>query len=292
METATVEPLQIPKRWDASLRLEFTKSDQSSKTILSRRDHVGPLLIQKSLYPEGDEVCHAVILHPPAGIAGGDHLKIDIKTYANAKAVITTPGATKWYKSNGHLSSQETRLSIAAGSHLDFLPQENIYFNSSNAYNFIHIQLEEDSTMIGWDIAQLGRTASGEIWSDAHLRNELQLSMNHRQYWIESSVLDSDDVSISSMAKLGSYSVMGTMWFCGYRVSEELLESVRDSLLWSDTLRVGATRINLPQKNGLMIIRAVSSEVEYLKDCFINLWLRHRLEVSGIVPLPLRLWKT
>ena len=231
-------------------------------------------------------------MHPPAGIAGGDHLKIDIKTYPQAKAVITTPGATKWYKSNGFLSSQETRLSVASRGHLDFLPQENIYFNSSNAHNLIHIQLEDDSSMIGWDIAQLGRTASGESWSDAHLRNELQLSINHRQYWIESSVLDSDDLSIGLTPKLGPYSVMGTMWFCGNQVSEELLERLRDSLLWSDTLRVGATRINLPKKNGLIIVRGVSSEVEYLKDCFIDMWLRYRYEVSGIAPLPLRLWKT
>jgi urease accessory protein len=292
MEIANSEPLKIPKRWDASLCLEFTKIPQSSKTILSKRDHFGPLLIQKSLYPEGDEVCHAVILHPPAGIAGGDHLKIDIRTHPQAKAVVTTPGATKWYKSNGLLSSQQTKLSVASGGHLDFLPQENIYFNASNAHNLIDIQLGEGASMIGWDIAQLGRTASGEIWSDAHLRNELQLSVNDRSFWVDSSILDSGDSLMGGSPKLGPYSVMGTMWFCGNQVSEELLEQVRDSLLWSDTLRVGATRINLPQKNGLIIVRAISSEVEYLKDCFIQMWLRYRLEVSGIPPLPLRLWKT
>ncbi len=292
MEIATLDPLKISKRWDASLHLEFTKAPQTPKTILSRRDHVGPLLIQKSLYPEGDQVCHAVILHPPAGVAGGDHLKIYIGVHPHAKVVITTPGATRWYKSNGLLSSQQTKLSVASGGHLDFLPQENIYFNASNAHNRIHIQLEEESSMIGWDIAQLGRTASGEIWSDAHLRNELQLSINDRFYWVDSSILDSDDLSIKSNPKLGPYSVIGTMWFCGNQVSEELLEKLRDSLLWSENLKVGATRINLPKKNGLIILRAISSEVEYLKDCFIHMWLRYRLEVSGIAPLPLRLWKT
>jgi urease accessory protein len=292
MEIVTLEPHKIPKRWDASLHLEFTKAPHSSKTILSRKDHFGPLLTQKSLYPEGDEVCHAVILHPPAGIAGGDHLRIDIKTCSHAKAVLTTPGATKWYKSNGSLSSQQTKLSISSGGHLDFLPQENIYFNASNSHNLIHIQLEEGSSMIGWDIAQFGRTASGEIWSDAHLRNELQLSINKRTFWVDSSVLDSDDIFLASPAKLGPYSVMGTMWFCGNQVSEELLEQVRDSLIWSENLRVGATKINLPHKNGLIIVRALSLEVENLKNCFIHLWLKNRFEVSGIPPLPLRLWKT
>ena len=78
----TIANLGIPqsssKRWEASLLLEFTKSSTSKKTLLSRREHFGPLMIQKALYPEGDEICHAVVLHPPAGIAGGDHLHIEI----------------------------------------------------------------------------------------------------------------------------------------------------------------------------------------------------------------------
>ena len=95
----TIANLGIPqsssKRWEASLLLEFTKSSTSKKTLLSRREHFGPLMIQKALYPEGDEICHAVVLHPPAGIAGGDYLHIEINILSDSKAVVTTPGATK-----------------------------------------------------------------------------------------------------------------------------------------------------------------------------------------------------
>ena len=86
--------------WHAKLRLDFCFSSEKNKTLLSHKEHSGPLLVQKSLYPEGDAICHAVILHPPAGIAGGDHLVIDLNISNNAKVVITTPGATKWYKAN------------------------------------------------------------------------------------------------------------------------------------------------------------------------------------------------
>ena len=120
-------PQSSSKRWEASLLLEFTKSSSSKKTLLSRREHFGPLMIQKALYPEGDEICHAVVLHPPAGIAGGDHLHIEIHTLSDSKAVVTTPGATKWYKSNGLDASQVIHLHVEYGAHLDFLPQENIF---------------------------------------------------------------------------------------------------------------------------------------------------------------------
>ena len=62
------EPLS--STWQASLALGFARRDDS--TILARREHRGPLRVQKPLYPEGPGVCHAIVLHPPAGIAGGD----------------------------------------------------------------------------------------------------------------------------------------------------------------------------------------------------------------------------
>jgi urease accessory protein len=281
-----------PKRWDAELQLEFSQSPHAIKTLLSRRDHTGPLLVQKALYPEGDHVCHAVILHPPAGIAGGDHLKIGIKAQAQTQAVVTTPGATKWYKSNGLLATQTTEIVLDTGAHLDFLPQENIYFNQSNAHNSISIEQAQDSSMIGWDIAQLGRRASGETWTSAFLHHALQLQFAGRLFWVEASSLDSADQGLVSGCKLGHFPVMGTMWLCGTGASEGLLEAIRELLVWTDVLRVGATRMNLDTKNGLIVVRGLSTEVEYVKDFFIHLWLRFRFEISGIAPLALRLWKT
>src|SRR3954471_15132918 len=97
--------------WRASLTLGFT--NDGGTTRLTERSHSGPLRVQKPLYPEGAEVCHAIVVHPPGGVVGGDQLSISAAIGENARAFITTPGAAKWYKANERVSRQSIVLDIA-----------------------------------------------------------------------------------------------------------------------------------------------------------------------------------
>src|SRR5690606_7489119 len=109
--------------WHARLTLEFCRQSRS-KTVLARRSHEGPLLVQKPLYPEGPAICHVALLHPPSGIAGGDCLSMSIVLNKGSHAVLSTPGASRWYKANGLKSSQEINMCLDADARLDWLPQE------------------------------------------------------------------------------------------------------------------------------------------------------------------------
>lgn len=279
------------KSWLAQLELIFSKEGQE-RTQLIHQKHLGPLLVQKTLYPEKEPICHAVILHPPAGIAGGDTLNISISLQSNAQVVITTPGATKWYKSNGHLASQKTDIHLQAQAHLDFLPQENIFFDASNAFNQITIHQNQNSSLIGWDISQLGRTAAGEDWSGAHLKSEIELYFENDLAWVESAQIEAADLAKDFSCALDQFRVMGTMWLSSQAASSELLEQLALNLPWSDDVRIGASRIELVHQHGFILVRGVAKEVENLKYYFINIWLKFRQPISGIAPMPLRLWST
>src|SRR5207244_7905018 len=121
----------VAASWKASLSLSFARDE--NRSVLARRSHEGPLVVQKPLYPEGDAVCHAIVVHPPGGIAGGDELALDIRAAADAHALLTTPGASKWYRSAGPWARQHVRIEAAAGSIVEWLPQETILFDAALA---------------------------------------------------------------------------------------------------------------------------------------------------------------
>ena len=143
--------------WRASLALSFEGTAQ--RTVM-RRQHNGPLLVQRAFYPEGD-TCHTVLLHPPSGIVGGDSLDINVNCYSGSSALVTTPGATRFYRSEGLIAQQAVTINLCGGS-MEWLPMETIYFDGCNASQTTRIKLDRDSRYIGWEISCFGR-GEGEI---------------------------------------------------------------------------------------------------------------------------------
>lgn len=281
-------PNEAQGSWQAHLHLGFAR--RGERTVLAERRHEGPLVVQKPLYPEGHGICHAVIVHPPGGLAAGDQLRITLDVQPGAHALLTTPGATKWYKGTPHRpASQSVDIAVRQDARLDWLPLDNIFFNDSHARQQFTVRLDRGATALGWDCALLGRRASGEDWLRAGLRTLTKFTgPDGRPLWEERQAIDSASPILQAPQGLDGRPAYGTLWGVGPACTPDLAQSLAESLPFDDALRAGATAL----PGGLLIVRCVAREPEALHSLFRQLWLRLRPLVHGVPGQPLRLWST
>jgi urease accessory protein len=216
--------------WRAALTLDFLENPNLAAETMARSQHVGPLRIQKLLYPEGPGLCHAIIVHPPGGIAGGDELVIDTNVAPGASALITTPGATRWYGSMGATATQRVLLNIEGDC--EWLPMETIVYDQARAHSEIQIDCGDQARMIGWDTLIFGRQSFGEDFSEGQFHQTISCRFNDRLLWQERTRVAGDDPLFNSPIGFQGQRAASTLW--AIRAAhecwtEEELESLRAS---------------------------------------------------------------
>lgn len=271
--------------WQARLDLGFER--RGADTILARRSHHGPLRVQKPLYPEGPEVCHAIVLHPPAGIAGGDQLRINVDVGSEAQALLTTPGAGKWYRSAGPWAAQDVRVKVSAGGTAEWLPQESILFERAQARMRTTVDLAEGARFLGVETFCFGRRASGERFDRGTLRLATDIRLDGKLLWRERGVLDGGSPLMASPVGLAGFTVSSTVLAAGADVDAETLVACRAAATSEAGAQFGVTA--MPQ---LFVGRYLGHSAEAAREWFIALWEVLRPAFIGRPAIMPRIWHT
>ena len=279
--SASLANEQITGGWAASLRLGFEYSGE--RTVLRHRNQRGPLAVQRTFHPEGD-VCHLYLLHPPGGVVGGDLLEIEANTAENSCALITTPGATKFYRSAGALALQQQILNIAGGASLEWFPQENIFFPGANIRLSTEVNLDESGHYIGWEINSLGRPTIDERFEAGMIDLRLRINRNRKPLFIDRLVI-TDVESQQGAATLRNYPAVATLVATG--ADKTVLESVRDSVTCSSDEELGFTLVD-----DLLIARYLGNSTESARNLFIRTWQVVRPLLLEREPEKPRIWAT
>jgi urease accessory protein len=277
--------------WHAKLDLHYASAplaDGAPRTTV-RFVHDGPLRVLQSLYPEGPAVCHNVLVHPPGGIVGGDTLDITVQVDTGAHALITTPAATRFYKSTGAAGTQQVQVRMQAGARLEWLPLETIAYNGCNAFNSAVFDMAPGAEMIGWDITALGLPHANQPFE----RGSLQLHSEVKGAWLERALIDAADTRLlRSPLGLAGNLCMGTLFFAtGEPISRErrelLLDAARAAVAGHAlAASTGATAPN-PR---VVVVRTLAPMVEPAVDVLRRVWAALRQTAWQMDASAPRIW--
>lgn len=294
--------------WHGHLSLDY-RLDGERTIALDRHD--GPLRVLQRLYPESPTVCHHVLVHPPGGIVGGDVLEVDARLATGSHALITTPSATRFYRSAGPEAHQRVVARVDDGARLEWLPLETIAYRGSRACNTLRFELAPQAEMMGWDVLALGLPAAREAFDDplspeAWYTQSIELP----GAWLErGTVRSTDHRLLDSPLGWAGHRVMGTLWFAaGHPLKadrrEALLEAARQPVQTSDEavltlvgpsdsqtalagLHLGATSAH----DGVVVVRVLGHRVEPVMQALARIWARWRPLAWGLAPCPPRVWR-
>lgn len=250
--------------WEARLSLELGR--RHGRTRVIQRRHEGPLMVQKPFYPRNHDSCQVVIVHPPGGIVGGDRLDVEIEVGAKAHALVTTPGATRFYRSAGGEARQQTHLHVRDGACLEWTPQETLLFDASRSRIATHADLAPGARLLAWDIFGLGRPASGSDFSSGVCRQEFLVSRGGVPLWLERNEFRGGGESLTARWGLAGFTAAGTLLCSG--CDAEALEAVRRQL--EPQVRGGGW-LSATLREDLMIVRGLARQTRFLLDRFVEL---------------------
>lgn len=270
--------------WNAELELWFAPSH--GKTRLIRRRHSGPLAVQRAFHPESDGSAHVYILHPPGGVAGGDVLDINCRLAPGARCVLTTPGATKFYRSDGGASVQTMQIDVEEHGVCENLPQETILFEGADASINTRVTLACNAVYAGWDFISLGRPAAGERFATGRLQQRVEIFRDGELIWFERMAFSRSPEVLDAPVFFAGRPIAGTMVYAG-PVLENTVESIRE--------RLGAQVtgvFSVSQLERVIVCRYLGQRMSEGKALFLQAWsiLRERgLMKKAVAP---RIWAT
>jgi urease accessory protein len=275
--------------WQGHLSLSYRFDGQRS--IVHDR-HTGPLRVLQSLYPEGDGICHNVLVHPPGGVVGGDVLRIDADLATGSHALITTPGATRFYRSLGEPALQTFTAKVADGARLEWLPLETIGYRNTLAENRMRFELAPGAEMIGWDVLALGLPASNEPFDAGRYTQQVEVP----GVWLERGTVDGRDARLlDSPLGWAGHKVLATMWFAAGTTlptarRDALLDSAREGIASAGDI---ASRAGCTSPHGeVVVLRALAPRVEPAMALLVEVWKRWRVLAWNLPATPPRVWRT
>lgn len=270
--------------WHGKIKLNYQFNQHKTELLSSFTQ--SPFKIQQSFYPEGEAICHNIILHTAGGVVGGDILDQEIILNDHSQSLITTPAANKIYRSNGKIAQQNINIRLENQTILEYLPQEMIIFNGAKYHQSNIINLHQDSTFLMWEIIRFGRTARGEIFNQGYWQSNLEIWQESTPILIDHICLQGEDDLFHSLTGLNDQPLAATLTYIGNFQKAETLTKI--SQLCHNSLTYGQAGVTELIKG--LNCRYLGHSTTEVRAFFFKIWQILRLQYLGKNAIKLRVW--
>lgn len=269
---------------NGALRLAFAR--RGAQTVLTERRFTLPHQALEPIALDDSGCAYLTLLNPTGGLVGGDSLDAEIVLHPRAHVCLTTPSASKVYRTLGLPALQRTTIHVGSDAVVEYLPDHLIPFPGSALHQSLRIDLAEGSRALIYDAFAIGRAARGERWLFKELGNEIVVICAGLPIFLDRVKLSPSTSKLDGIGGMENFGYVATFGlfaesFTGW---EKLAGCLRDEM---KTLSRYAGGVSLLARCGCITRLRARSAVD-LEIAKRRIWLVARRELLGLPASDLR----
>jgi urease accessory protein len=262
---------------DGFLRLRFARS--GANTVLAQSRFSLPL---QALTPLtlADGSAYLMLLNPTGGVLGGDHLVTEIDQESGTHACLTTPSATRVYRTAEKPANLETVIHLGGGATLEYFPDHIIPHAGSALRQSLRIEMARGSRAILLDSLASGRVAHGERWSFTEIDSRTQVYACGRPVYLNRTRIVPATKRPDRLGWMEEFDYMSCigLFADGFARWKEVSAALNEELNGAPNVRGGATLIS----RGGCVVRFLAHSASDMTLANKKLWDAARGQLAGL----------
>jgi urease accessory protein len=164
-------------------RLSLCFARRGARTTLVRSSFTLPLQVLAPLAME-DGSAYLSLLNPTGGVLGGDQLTSEIVLEPYAHGCLTTPSATRVYRTDNLPANQDTLIRVGEGATLEYFPDHLIPHPGAALHQSMRLEMAAGSRVLLWEAMACGRIARNERWEFREIVSSVEVLVRNQPVWL------------------------------------------------------------------------------------------------------------
>jgi len=266
---------------DGVFEATFTR-DSDGVTNVSQEFIKPPFHSMRGLHHDEqlDDLVTLYIQNPSGGVTQGDRFRIDLDVQTDAKAHVTTQGATKTHRMEKNYARSCVDISVAEGGYLEYLPDPTILYRDSRYQQTLHLTVRDGATAVVSEIIVPGRLARGERFEYDRYHSAVHAEYMGTRILTDTIDLAPDEDDLRRQGLLGEYPVVGSLYVLTGSVDSHELSDAVFARLEARTGIVGGASVISKEKG--VVVRALGHTAEAVEAGIHDAWDATRNALFGV----------